>query len=226
MPASSADSGRLAPQWRVCVLLTEASCARPWADTLRAVIAGGADCIQVREKSLGDRDLLARVRAAIEIARPAGAAVVVNDRVDLALAAGADGIHVGQGDLPPADVRRVAGDRLVVGASTHSLDEARAAVAAGAHVCGVGAMFASPTKPDVAPSGPAYLRAYLAAFPHVPHLAIGGIDAARAAELAALGCRGVAIGAAACAARDPAAAVHAIRAALDRSASVAAVAAP
>jgi thiamine-phosphate pyrophosphorylase len=210
----------------VCVLLTETACARPWAETLRAVLAGGADCIQVREKSLGDRDLLARVRAAIEIARPVGAAVVVNDRVDLALAAGADGVHVGQGDLPPDEVRRLAGDRLVVGASTHSLAEARAAVAAGAHVCGVGAMFASPTKPDVPPSGPAYLRAYLAAFPHVPHLAIGGIDAARAAELASLGCRGVAIGAAACAARDPAAAVHAIRAALDRPASVAAVPAP
>jgi thiamine-phosphate pyrophosphorylase len=210
----------------VCVLLTEASCARPWADTLRAVIAGGADCIQVREKSLTDRHLLARIRAAIEIARPAGAAVIVNDRVDLALAAGADGVHVGRGDLPPDEVRRLSGDRLLVGASTHSLDEARAAVAAGAHVCGVGAMFASPTKPDVAPSGPAYLRAYLTAFPHVPHLAIGGIDAARAAELAALGCRGVAIGAAACAARDPAAAVHAIRAVLDRPASVAAVPAP
>jgi thiamine-phosphate pyrophosphorylase len=210
----------------VCVLLTEASCARPWADTLRAVIAGGADCIQVREKSLADRHLLARIRAAIEIARPAGAAVIVNDRVDLALAAGADGVHVGQGDLPPDEVRRLSGDRLVVGASTHSLDEARAAVAAGAHVCGVGAMFVSPTKPDVAPSGPAYLRAYLAAFPHVPHLAIGGIDAARAAELAALGCRGVAIAAASCAARDPAAVVHAIRAALDRPASVAAVPAP
>lgn len=210
----------------MCVLLTEASCARPWADVLRAVIAGGADCIQVREKSLGDRDLLARIRAAIEIARPAGAAIVVNDRVDLALAAGADGVHVGQGDLPPGEVRRLAGDRLVVGASTHSLDEARAAVAAGAHVCGVGAMFASPTKPDVAPSGPSYLRAYLAAFPHVPHLAIGGIDAARAAELAALGCRGVAIGAAACAAADPAAAVHAIRAALDGAAGPAANRAP
>ena len=199
----------------MCVLLTETACARPWAETLRAVLAGGADCIQVREKSLGDRDLVARVRAAIEIARPAGAAVVVNDRVDLALAAGADGVHVGQGDLPPDEVRRLAGDRLVVGASTHSLAEARAAVAAGAHVCGVGAMFASPTKPDVPPSGPPYLRAYLAEFPHVPHLAIGGIDAARAAELSSLGCRGVAIGAAACAARDPAAAVHAIRSALE-----------
>ena len=199
----------------MCVLLTETACARPWAETLRAVLAGGADCVQVREKSLGDRDLLARVRAAIEIARPVGAAVVVNDRVDLALAAGADGVHVGQGDLPPDEVRRLAGDRLVVGASTHSLAEARAAVAAGAHVCGVGAMFASPTKPDVPPSGPAYLRAYLAEFPHVPHLAIGGIDAARAAELASLGCRGVAIGAAACAAHDPAAAVHAIRSALE-----------
>ncbi|MFM9144783.1 MAG: thiamine phosphate synthase [Phycisphaerales bacterium] len=71
------------------MLLTEASCARPWADVLRAVIAGGAVCIQVREKSLGDRDLLARIRAAIEIARPPGAALVLNDRVDLALAPGA-----------------------------------------------------------------------------------------------------------------------------------------
>jgi thiamine-phosphate pyrophosphorylase len=199
----------------VCVLLTEASCVRPWADTLRAVIAGGADCIQVREKSLADRHLLARIRAAIEVARPAGAAVVVNDRVDLALAAGADGVHVGQGDLPPDDVRRLSGDRLVVGASTHSLDEARAAVAAGAHVCGVGAMFASPTKPDVAPSGPAYLRAYLAAFPHVPHLAIGGITAARLPELRAAGCRGVAVSSVVCEADDPAAVVHALRAGLE-----------
>jgi thiamine-phosphate pyrophosphorylase len=145
------------------------------------------------------------------VARPRGAAVVVNDRADVALACGADGVHVGQGDLAPADVRRVAGDALLVGVSTHCVAEAECAVAAGADLCGVGAMFASRTKPDVAPQGEAYLCAYLARFAHVPHLAIGGIEPANVAQLAAAGCRGVAVSSVVCGAEDPGAVAHALR---------------
>jgi thiamine-phosphate pyrophosphorylase len=195
----------------VCLLLTESSCRRPWREVLAAAIAGGVDCVQVREKSIDGRALAARVREVIDVARPRGVAVVVNDRADVALACGADGVHVGQGDLAPADVRRVAGDALLVGVSTHCVAEAECAVAAGADLCGVGAMFASRTKPDVAPQGEAYLRAYLARFAHVPHLAIGGIEPANVALLAAAGCRGVAVSSVVCGAEDPGAVAHALR---------------
>jgi thiamine-phosphate pyrophosphorylase len=159
--------------------------------------------------------------------------VVVNDRLDVALACGADGVHLGQDDLSVRDARRViaasmekggarvalgARGALLVGASTHSLDEARAAVEAGADVCGVGAMFATGTKPSVAPSGLPYLRAYLAAHGRVPHLAIGGITPANVRELAAAGCRGVAVSGTVCGADDPAAVVRALRSALEGAA--------
>ena len=204
-------AGGAPPQWRVCLLLTEASCRRPWREVLAAAIAGGVDCVQVREKSIDGRALAARVREVIDVARPRGVAVVVNDRADVALACGADGVHVGQGDLAAEDVRRVAGDALLVGVSTHCVAEAECAVAAGADLCGVGAMFASRTKPDVAPQGEAYLRAYLARFAHVPHLAIGGIEPANVAQLAAAGCRGVAVSSVVCGAEDPGAVAHALR---------------
>jgi thiamine-phosphate pyrophosphorylase len=202
-------------QRRVCVLLTERLCALPWREALAAALAGGADCIQVREKEMEGGALADRVREVIALARPAGAAVVVNDRADVALACGADGVHVGQGDLSVADVRRIAGTALEVGVSTHSLAEARAAVEAGADSCGVGAMFATALKPGIVPGGTAYLREFLAAFPRVPHLAIGGITPANVAELAACGCRGVAVSGVVCGSRDPASVVRALRAAIE-----------
>lgn len=206
-----------AGSWRVCVLLTESLCAeRPWETIAEASIAGGADAIQLREKSLDDAELLRRATRLVAIA--AGrAAVIINDRVDVALASGADGVHLGQGDLPIQAARAIAGRRLLIGASTHDLAEANRAVAAGADVCGVGAMFPTSTKPDRAPSGVAYLREFIAAHPNVPHLAIGGITPDNIADLAAAGCRGVAVGAGVCSAPDPAAAARAIRTSLDRN---------
>ncbi|MEM9295592.1 MAG: thiamine phosphate synthase [Planctomycetota bacterium] len=196
-------------QWRVCVLLTESACLRPWERVLAACVDGGADCIQVREKGLSDAALLDRVRRVIDRAReaPAPPAVVVNDRLDVALAAGADGVHLGQDDLPAQDARRLAGRELLVGVSTSHVDEARAAVDAGADVVGLGPMFASTTKGKPVLAGPAYLRAYLAGF-RLPHLAIGGIDAGRARDLRGEGARGVAVSAAVCGADDPEAAVR------------------
>ncbi|MBL8763401.1 MAG: thiamine phosphate synthase [Phycisphaerae bacterium] len=205
-----------APQWSVCVLLSERLCRRPWREVATAALAGGADCVQLREKSMDGGELLARARWLVDAARSAGsAAVVINDRPDIALLAGAAGVHLGQSDIHVADARRLAqssGQSLLIGVSTHTLEEALAAAgdpAGGVDYCGVGPMFETATKPQTERAGPAYLRAYLAdsRTSRVPHLAIGGIDPDRARELAAMGCRGVAASSYVCAAADPGRAV-------------------
>jgi thiamine-phosphate pyrophosphorylase len=203
-----------ARQWHVCVLLSEEHCVRPWAEVLDRIVAAGVDCIQVREKRMDDAALLDRVCAVIEMARPAGASVIVNDRADVALAAGADGVHLGQGDLSVEAVRRFAGRTLLVGVSTHDPDEARAAIEAGADYLGVGAMFASALKPQRRPAGTAFLRHVVRTWPQVPHLAIGGITSDNVGALVGAGARGVAVSTAVCAAAAPDAVVVQLRSAL------------
>lgn len=210
-----------APQWRLCVLITESLCKLPWQRVAREAIAGGADCLQLREKSLDAADLLARARELVHIARTSSVHVIINDRPDIALLAGAHGVHLGQTDLPIAAVRTLAGNRLLIGISTHNLAEARAAVNAGADYCGVGAMFPTSTKPRDT-SGPQYLRDYLAD-PHlsrIPHLAIGGITPANIANLRASGVRGVAVSSVICGANDPASVARAICSSLAEPAHV------
>jgi len=190
-------------QPRLCLLLTESLCRHPWRTVLSEAMQGGVDMVQVREKAMESRDLLRRVREVIELARPRGVRVVVNDRTDLAMAAGADGVHLGTGDMPLMEVRRLAGTGMLLGASTHDLHEAAAAVEAGADLCGVGAMFATGLKPDRLPSGPAYLRSFVERFPRTPHLAIGGITPDNVHELVKVGARGVAVSGAVCGAEHP-----------------------
>lgn len=210
----AAGTGR-ARQWQCCLILTESICRRPWREVLRAALDGGADAVQVREKTLEDRALLERVREVVAIARTAGATVFVNDRVDVALASEADGVHLGTDDIPIATARLLGGP-LLIGASAHDLEEATRALAAGADCCGVGAMYATATKPDRQPTGAAWLRTFLERFPEVPHLAIGGITQSNIAPLVQAGCRGVAVSGAICGALDPGAVtaeiVEAIRA--------------
>lgn len=201
-------SGR-AQQWRLCLLLTSSMCRKPWREVLCAAIAGGADCVQVREKDFDGGNLAAHVREVIAVARPAGATIIVNDRADVALAAGADGVHLGQTDLSVRDVRRLAGGSLIAGVSTHDLDEAQRAVEDGADYCGVGAMFASSTKHRET-SGLVYLKSFVERFPDMPHLAIGGIAEENVGEVVAAGAKGVAVSSAICAADDPGAAAHRI----------------
>jgi thiamine-phosphate pyrophosphorylase len=208
----------LCPQWRLCVLLTESLCRGPWEDVAAAAIRGGADCLQLREKTLEDSELLARARALVAIARDSDppVSVVVNDRPDIALLTGADGVHLGQADLPVAEVRALAGSGLLVGVSTSHPAEARAAVRSGADYCGVGPMFATTTKHKPSLSGPDYLRAYLGepVLTACPHLAIGGITPANVALLRNAGCRGVAVSSAVCSAENPEAACRALLAGL------------
>jgi thiamine-phosphate pyrophosphorylase len=195
-------SGRC-PQWKVCLLLTTSTCMRPWKDVLTASLKAGIDCVQVREKNMLTRALIEHTTSVLDLARQHNASVIVNDRVDVALACRADGVHVGQTDMTVSQVRALAGHSLHVGVSTHGMEEAARAVADGADYCGVGAMFASPTKPGLAISGPAYLAKFVQAHPDMPHLAIGGINVDYIDQLVAHGVRGVAVGTAVCAAQDP-----------------------
>lgn len=216
--------------WRVCVLLSEDLCAGgDWLDVARQCLDAGADCLQLREKQLDDGALLERAVELVGLARehrpgrkktsstegrPSRPAVIVNDRVDVAMLAGADGVHLGQGDLPIAAVRKLAGRSLLVGVSTHHLDEAAAAVSGGADYCGVGAMFNTPTKRRQA-SGIAYLRRYLRDLGHTPHLAIGGITPDNIGELVEAGARAVAVSGCVCRAADPGHVVRQLRASLE-----------
>lgn len=207
-------SGR-ARQWRLCVLISAALCpGGDWWSVAQAVVAGGGDCIQLREKALEAGELLARARRLVELCRPRGVSVIVNDRPDVALLAGADGVHLGQTDLPCAEARRLVGRQLLIGVSTAKLAEARQARRDGADYCGVGPMFATSTKHKEVIVGPAYLRQFVADLPGVPHLAIGGITPGNVGELAEAGGQGVAVSSAICSAADPAAAVRAMLAAL------------
>jgi thiamine-phosphate pyrophosphorylase len=206
-------------QWRLCVLVTESLCAHhPWLRVAEMAMDGGADCVQLREKELDDRELLVRAKALVGLARARGASVIINDRPDIALLAGADGVHVGQTDLSIVAVRELGGTRLLAGVSTENLDQARTAAAAGADYIALGPMFATTTKDKPRLAGPGYLRAFLAeeSLSRVPHLAIGGINAQNAGELSRAGCRGVAVSSSVCAARDPAEACRSLLSALAR----------
>jgi thiamine-phosphate pyrophosphorylase len=196
-----------ARQWRLCVILTETLCThRHWAEIAEAAVVAGADCLQLREKQLPHGELLRRARRLVEIAG-ARAAVIVNDRPDVALIAGAAGVHLGADDLPVASVRRLAGRRLIIGASTHDLSEADRAVAAGADDGGGGPLFATKTKERVT-SGPEYLQQFIERYPEVPHLAIGGIIPANVDQVVDAGAQGVAVSSAVCGAEDPEQAVR------------------
>ena len=167
------------------------------------VIDGGARVLQVRIKPRGSAlaadaiDIVRIARMARRICDEAGASLVVNDRVDIALAVRADAVHLGQTDLPIGDVRRIAGDRLAIGVSTHDLAQVRAACAAGADYLGFGPVFATATKanPD-AVQGIEGLRAAVELAGRVPVVAIGGCTPAHARALYAAGATAVcAIGA-------------------------------
>jgi len=196
-------------QWHVCVLLSESLCAHDaWQDVARQCVDAGADAIQLREKQLDDDQLLQRARRLVDLAQP-NTAVIINDRPDIALLAGADGVHLGQHDLPCREVRTLVGRQLLVGVSTSRLDEAKQAQRDGADYCGIGPMFATTTKQKDFIVGPDYLRAYRS-WDGLPHLAIGGVTLENIDQLVAAGCRGVAVSSAVCGAKQPGEVVRAL----------------
>ncbi len=176
-----------------------------------AALTGGADMIQLRDKMPDLRRLLpqaCRIRAACQAH---GALFIVNDRLDLALAVGADGVHLGQDDLPAAAARRLLGAHLILGVSTHDLVQAGAAVAAGADYIGFGPMFGTRTKDTgYAPRGTSMLREVREAV-RVPIVAIGGITLENVGEVIAAGADAAAVISAVAGAPDVAAAAGGFR---------------
>jgi thiamine-phosphate pyrophosphorylase len=199
-------AGRLAAGG-LYVLLSESLCVRPYAEVLRGILAGGAAVVQVREKAMDGAALLARARQVAAAAHEAGAMAIINDRPDLAVLAAADGVHVGQGDLDPQEVRRIVGPDRIVGVSTHSAAQALAAAEAGADYIGCGPMFQSTTKPQEIIPGPT-LAAEVVRTVGLPVVAIGGITPRTAPAVLASGIRWLAVSSAVCAAADPEAATR------------------
>jgi len=166
---------------------------RPESEIARQAIAGGATAIQLRWKSGPLSEALRVGRELRELCSREGALFVVNDRVDLALALEADGVHVGVTDLPVAETRRLVGDQLVVGFSPETLEQALEAEAAGADYLGVGPVYPTATKPDAGPAvGLAHVRQIVAAV-RIPVVGIGGITAENAGAVIRAGAVGVAV---------------------------------
>lgn len=159
----------------------------------RALLQGGATCLQYRAKKVPAAEQWPMAQALRRLCRELGRPFVVNDRVDLALDCGADGVHLGQDDAPIAAARRLAGGRLFVGKSTHSLEQALAAEREGADYIGYGPLYATRTKENnVPPVGVQGLGAVLRAV-RIPVVAIGGIKPGNLAEVAAQGARHCAV---------------------------------
>jgi thiamine-phosphate diphosphorylase len=181
-------------------------------DIASAAIEGGATALQLRAPELADDELAAVGSRLATRCHDAGVLFVVNDRVEVALACGADGVHVGQGD-DPAGARGDLGPGPVLGISVGGADEARAARAAGADYLGV-TVWATATKPEAEPGGIDGLREVVAASP-LPVVGIGGIVPANAGAVMSAGAAGVAVVSAVAAAEDPAAAVRELRRIVD-----------
>ncbi len=188
---------------RLYVLVTSSLCRGDPAKTAEAAIAGGADCLQLREKELPDREVLELARRLRELTRQAGVLLLVNDRPDIAAIAGADGVHLGQQDLPIAEARRLLRPGAIVGRSTHNLFQARAAEVEGADYIGAGPMFPTDTKDAGPVAGVEYLRQVISEI-SLPHVAIGGITAENVGLLVEAGAERVAVCSAVIAAADPA----------------------
>jgi thiamine-phosphate pyrophosphorylase len=185
--------------------------AAPARSVVPAALAGGVDVVQLRDKHAPDAEVVAAGRALRSICDAHGALLVVNDRADLALACGADGVHVGQDDELVGNVRGAVGPDLLIGLSTHSPSQVAAAERAPeVDYLGVGPVYETATKPGLEPVGMELVR-YAAAHALKPWFAIGGIETSCAADVFAAGATRVAVVRAIRDAADPRAAAAALR---------------
>ena len=185
---------------------------RDFAD---AVLGAGVDVIQLRDKHAEAGPLLEAAAVLRAAADRHGALLAVNDRADVALAAGADALHLGQDDLPMAWARRVLGDGVLLGRSTHDLDQARRAAAEPWDYLAVGPVWPTATKPGRPAVGTGLVRAVAGLAPSAPWFAIGGIDEANLDEVTGAGATRVVVVRAIADAADPAAATRGLRRRLD-----------
>ena len=174
-------------------------------EQVEAVLKNGATCVQLREKDLDEASFLAEAKEMAALCRRYHVPFIVNDNVDIAVACGADGVHVGQEDMAAGDVRRRVGPNMLVGVSAHTVEEALDAVKNGADYLGLGSVFSTSTKLDVDLMSRETLQAICRAV-DVPTVAIGGISRKNILDLAGSGVDGVAVVSALFGAPDPGAA--------------------
>ncbi len=180
----------------------------------RLAVAGGADTIQLRQKTGSTREMIDTARAMRQLCDQAGVVFIVNDRVDVALAAGAHGVHLGQDDFPLPLARQLLGPSAILGGSASSLKEARKCLAEGADYLGFGPVFATTSKDDAGPASGLALLARVVKEIALPVVAIGGINAGNAPQVMAAGAHGVAVISAVVCQEDPRAAARALDQAL------------
>jgi thiamine-phosphate pyrophosphorylase len=191
-------------------------------DLARRVVSGGATLVQLRDKLGGTRRQVDEARAIRKALQGSAVPLLINDRVDVALAAEADGVHVGQDDMAPADARRLLGPRAIIGLSIKSVAHAEAAPLDVLDYVAIGGVFATTSKdnPDP-PVGTDGLRTIAkvirARAPHVPVAAIAGIDRRNAADVIAAGADGISVISALSGAADPAAAARELRTIVDHA---------
>jgi thiamine-phosphate pyrophosphorylase len=197
------SKAQLAARLKLHVLTDRASSrGRDTLTVARAALAGGATVIQLRDKTASTALLLAEGRALRELTRSYGALLIINDRVDIALAVKADGVHIGQDDLPANLARQLLGPERILGMSAGNITEAQIAIAAGADYLGVGPIYGTRSKSDAGQPIGTQLLTHLAAHYPIPLVAIGGITAENAGEALQAGATGVAVIAAIVGAED------------------------
>ena len=205
---------RSCSDWRLYVILDPAAAAgHELAWIAERAIRGGADVLQLRNKTGPAREILEQASRLLPIARAAGVPLIINDRVDIAVGADADGVHLGQDDLPVDAARRLLGPKKLIGKSTHSLEQAQEADHEPLDYLAIGPVFATPTKPDYRHVGLSTVKDVASQVRH-PVVAIGGIDASNAAAVARAGGRCLAVVRAVCSADDPETAARQLKQAL------------
>jgi thiamine-phosphate pyrophosphorylase len=202
------------------LLVTASLCQLDIEQVVRGALEGGVDVVQLREKEMTDRDLLSLAKRVRGWTREAGALFIMNDRPDLALLAGADGVHVGQDELSVSDARKIVGPDRLVGVSTHSIEQARRAVLDGADYLGVGPTYPSGTK-NFTTDEIAGLRFVqeVAAEITLPWFAIGGISAENIEQITATGAQRIAVSGCVCNTQDVRQAARQLRNHLDQIAT-------
>lgn len=164
------------------------------ADQVRLLSLGGATLVQLRDKQMQALQLYEHARAALAVAAKFGLQLIINDRVDVALAVGAHGVHLGQDDMPPEAARRLLGDEAIIGYSTHTIEQAKKALTLPIDYIAIGPIFETATKTDTSPTlGLDGLRAVREAVGNLPLVAIGGISHANAREVIDAGADSVAV---------------------------------
>lgn len=181
---------------------------RTLADVVLAAVQGGVSCVQLRDKTLGTRDFVALALAVKDLLAPFDVPLVINDRMDVALACGAQGVHLGQSDMPVALARQLLPPEVFIGLSVENLGDVARAAGQAVDYLGISPVYATPTKTDTAaPWGLAGVQ-QVRALTGLPLVAIGGIHLGNANDLLQAGADGLAVVSAICSAADPQAAAH------------------